>query len=160
GKERSFVYVRRILDREGNALEDDTVAEDPQLAAAARLDRVAALAGIAAPPAIPARAAYLMSRLLAHEVTYGFAGVLRETKLHAAGKPGTSRDTHDTLFIAYTSQWTTLVWMGDDKKERALGRQDAAYITVVPLWSRYMHEAARGYPNRPIPWAVPPGVKA
>ncbi len=159
GKEKSFVYVRRILDRDGHAIEDDTVAEDPRLSAADRLDRIAALAGMAAPLAIPARAGYLMSKLLANEVTYGFAGVLRETKINAAGKTGTSSDTHDTLFIAYTPQWTTLVWMGDDRKERALGRHDAAYITVVPLWSRYMYEAARRYPNPTIPWAVPPGVK-
>ncbi|HWU87816.1 MAG TPA: transglycosylase domain-containing protein, partial [Kofleriaceae bacterium] len=160
GQEKSWVYVRRILDREGNAVEDNTVAEDPQLPAGDRIDRIAMLAGITAPPAIPSRAAYLMSKLLANEVTYGFANVLRETKLNAAGKTGTSSATHDTLFIAYTSQWTTLVWMGDDKKERALGRWDAAYITVVPLWSRYMYEAARGYPNPMIPWAIPPGVKA
>jgi penicillin-binding protein 1A len=159
GKEKSWVYVRRILDRAGNVLEDNTVAEDPQLPAGNRLDRVAALAGVVAPQAIPARAAYLMSKLLANEVTYGFASVLRETKLVAAGKTGTSSATHDTTFVAYTSQWTTLVWMGDDKKERALGRSDAAYITVVPLWTRYMHDAARGYPNQTIPWAVPPGVK-
>jgi penicillin-binding protein 1A len=160
GKEKSFVYVRRILDRDGNAIEDDTVPEDPRLSAGERLDRTAALAGIVAPNAIPTRPAFLMSKLLANEVTYGFANVLRETKINAAGKTGTSSATHDTLFVAYTSQFTTLVWMGDDKKERALGRHDAAYITVVPLWSRYMYEAARGYPNPTIPWVVPPGLKA
>src|SRR6185436_9308153 len=159
GKEKSWIYVRRVLDRDGNALEDDTVAEDPQLAPADRLDRIAALAGMPAPNAIPTRAAFLMSKLLANEVTYGFASVLRETKLNAAGKTGTSSATHDTLFIAYTSQFTTLVWMGDDKKERALGKYDAAYITVVPLWTRYMYEAAKGYPNPAIPWVVPPGLK-
>ena len=99
-----------------------------------------------------------MTRLLAHEVIYGFANVLRATQIHAAGKTGTSSDTHDTMFIAYTSKFTTLVWMGDDKKERALGKSDAAYMTVVPLWSRYMYEAARNYPNPEIPWVVPPGV--
>lgn len=159
GKERSWVYIRRVLDREGNTIDDNTVMEDPQLPVAARIDRAAALAGVAAVQAIPARTAYLMSKLLANEVTYGFASVLRETKVSAAGKTGTSSDTHDTLFIAYTPQWTTLVWMGDDKKERALGKRDAAYITVVPLWARYMYEAARGYPSPAIPWAVPPGVK-
>ncbi|MBA3392974.1 MAG: transglycosylase domain-containing protein [Deltaproteobacteria bacterium] len=158
GKEKNWVYVRRILDREGNALEDNTLVEDPQLAPADRFDRVAALAGVTAPQAIPARTAFLMTRLLAHEVIYGFANVLRATQIFAAGKTGTSSDTHDTAFIAYTSRFVTLVWMGDDKKERALGKSDAAYITVVPLWSRYMYEAARGYPNPAIPWSVPPGV--
>ena len=64
------------------------------------------------------------------------------------------------MFIAFTSKFTTLVWMGDDKKERALGKNDAAYMTVVPLWARYMYEEAKGFPNPTIPWAVPPGVKA
>jgi penicillin-binding protein 1A len=160
GSEKDWVYVRRIVDRDGRILEDATQPEDPMLPVVDRLDRTAALAGIEAPQAISARTAHLMNRLLAHEVTYGFAQVLRETKIHAAGKTGTSSATHDVMFIAYTSRFTTLVWMGDDKKERAVGAKDAAYMTVVPLWSRYMNEAARGYPNPQIPWSVPPGVKA
>lgn len=160
GSEKDWIYVRRILDRAGNAVEDNTVPGDPQLAAGDRYDRIAALSGVAAPQAIPPRTAFLMSKLLAAEVEYGFANVLRATGIPAAGKTGTSSDTHDTLFIAYTSKFTTLVWMGDDKKQRALGKSDAAYITVVPLWSRYMYEASRMYPQVKIPWKMPPGVKA
>ena len=159
GKEKNWIYVRRILDRDGNTVEDNTLADDPQLAASDRFDRIAKLSGIVAQQAIPARTAFLMSRLLAHEVIYGFANVLRATQIHAAGKTGTSSDTHDTLFIAYTSKFTTLTWMGDDHKVRALGKFDAAYMTAVPLWSRYMFEATRNYPNPDIPWSVPPGVK-
>jgi hypothetical protein len=29
---------------------------------------------------------------------------------------------------------------------------------MVPLWARYMHDAAQSYPNPPFPWKVPPGV--
>jgi penicillin-binding protein 1A len=159
GREKDWIYVRRILDRAGNTIEDNTVPEDPQLAMGDRFDRLAALAGIEAKQAIPARAAFLMSKLLAAEVEHGFANVLRATGISAAGKTGTSSATHDTMFIAYTSKFTTLVWMGDDKKQRALGKFDAAYMTVVPLWSRYMYEASRNYPSAKIPWEVPPGVK-
>jgi penicillin-binding protein 1A len=159
GHERDWIYVRRVLDRDGNAIEDNTVAEDPQLASADRFDRDAALAGVQAPQAIPARTAFLMTKLLEHEVEYGFANVLRATDIKAAGKTGTSSATSDNMFIAFTSKFTTLVWMGDDKRVRGLGKTDAAYMTVVPLWSRYMFEAARGYPNPDIPWKVPPGVK-
>lgn len=160
GKEKNWVYVRRILDRDGNTIEDNTLVDDPRLGAADRFDRFAALGGTAAPQAISPRTGYLISKLLAHEVEYGFANVLRATKIEAAGKTGTSSSTHDTLFIGYTSKFTTLVWMGDDKKERALGKSDAAYMTVVPLWTRYMYEAARNYPNPEIPWVLPPGVSA
>src|SRR5690606_26882509 len=96
--------------------------EDPQLSMADRFDRLAKLAGVQAPRAIPARAAYLMSKLLMLEVEHGFANVLRATGIPSAGKTGTSSATHDTMFIAYTSKVTTLVWMGDDKKQRALGK--------------------------------------
>jgi penicillin-binding protein 1A len=160
GHEKDWVYVRRILDREGNTVEDNTVAEDPQLTAGDRFDRLAAVAGIVPKQAIPVRTAYLMTKLLAQEVKFGFANVLRQTSVQAAGKTGTSSDTHDTLFIAFTSKFTTLTWMGDDRKERALGKTDAAYMTVVPVWSRYMLQAAKDYPNPEIPWVVPPGVKA
>jgi penicillin-binding protein 1A len=159
GHEKDWVYVRRVIDRDGNAVEDNTVAEDPQLSTADRYDRVAALAGVQAPQAIAPRTAFLMTKLLEKEVEYGFAGVLRETDIKAAGKTGTSSATHDNMFIAFTSKFTTLVWMGDDKKQRALGAKDAAYMTVVPLWARYMYEEAKGYPQKDIPWAVPPGVK-
>ena len=158
GKEKNWVYVRRIVDRNGHAIEDNTLPEDPQLDAASRLDRVAALAGMRASQAIPPRTAFLMQRLLEHEVEFGFANVLRATGLVAAGKTGTSSATHDNLFIAFTAKFTTLVWMGDDYNERALGKSDAAYMTVVPLWARYMYESAHSYPNTPIPWIVPPGV--
>lgn len=158
GREKDWVYVRRILDRSGNAIEDATLPSDAYLSAEDRFDRVAALAGFKAPRAISARTAFLTSKLLAQMVKYGFTSVLRRTDLHAAGKTGTSSDTHDNSFVAFTSRFTTTAWMGDDKKQRALGRKDAAYMTVVPLWARYMYEATKGYPNPEIPWAVPEGV--
>ncbi|MEZ4363730.1 MAG: transglycosylase domain-containing protein [Kofleriaceae bacterium] len=157
-RERDWIYVRRILDRSGNILEDATLPSDPYLDMAARLDRVAALGGVPEEQAISARTAFLISKLLAQMVNHGFTSVLRQTKLHAAGKTGTSSDTHDNSFVAFTSRFTTTAWMGDDKKQRALGRKDAAYMTVVPLWSRYMYEATRAFPNPEIPWSVPPGV--
>jgi penicillin-binding protein 1A len=159
GADKQWVYVRRIVDRGGNVVEDNTVAEDARLPAADRFDRTAALAGVEPEQAIAVRTAWLMSKLLAHEVEFGFASVLRATAVNAAGKTGTSSATFDNLFIAFTSKFTTLTWMGDDKRVRALGKSDAAYMTVVPLWARYMYEAAKGYPNPTIPWNTPPGIK-
>ncbi|HRC58527.1 MAG TPA: penicillin-binding transpeptidase domain-containing protein, partial [Kofleriaceae bacterium] len=157
-RERDWIYVRRIVDRRGNTLEDGTLPSDAYLPAADRFDRVAALTGFEPPRAIAARTAFLATKLLGQMVNYGFTSVLRRTELHAAGKTGTSSDTHDNSFVAFTSRFVTAAWMGDDKKQRALGKKDAAYMTVVPLWARYMYEATRNYPNPEIPWQVPPGV--
>jgi penicillin-binding protein 1A len=158
GKWIDWVYVRRVFDRTGNLIEDNTVYYDPMLPADDRLDRLAATAGIAPKQAIPARAAFLTNKLLAQVITHGFARVIRDTGIHAAGKTGTSSFTMDTTFIGYTSRWISTVWMGDDMRERPLGRTDAAYIVVEPMWARFMAQAAIGHPNREIPWEVPPGV--
>jgi penicillin-binding protein 1A len=158
GVEKDWIYVRRIVDRSGVVIEDNTVADDANLLPADRLDRIAATAGRMAQQAIPARTAYLISKMLAQMVTHGFTNTLRATDIHAAGKTGTSSDTHDNSFISFTSRFTVATWLGDDKKERALGRKDAAYMTVVPLFARYMFDAARGFPNPEFPWNVPSGV--
>lgn len=158
GRRVEWTYVRRMYDRDGALLEDNTVPMDPMLPAGDRLDRVFATAGTAAPAVIAPRTAYLTSKLLRTAIKHGFASILRRTHLRVAGKTGTSSATMDTLFVAYTSRWITTVWLGDDMRVRPLGDADAAYITVVPMWTRYMVEVAGDHPNEEIPWSVPDGV--
>jgi penicillin-binding protein 1A len=158
GRWVDWVYVRRILDRDGHVLEDNTVAVDPGLRAGDRLDRLQATAGVAPRQAISARTAYLTSKLLSQTMRHGFATVVRQAGINAAGKTGTSSATMDTSFVGYTSRWITSVWLGDDMRVRPLGRDDAAYMTVVPMWARYMYETTLGHPNQEIPWEVPEGV--
>ncbi len=158
GRSLEWKWVRRILDREGNILEDNTVYFDAALTAAERLDRMHDTAGIHPEQAIDARAAYLTSKLLRQTIKSGFSGIVRRTGLVSAGKTGTSSATMDNTFVSYTSRWITTVWMGDDIRERPLGLKDAAYMTVEPMWARYMREAALGHPNLEIPWNRPEGV--
>jgi penicillin-binding protein 1A len=158
GRFIDWTYVKRVLDRDGNVLEDNTVYYDPMLTPAERLKRLQVTAGKGARQAIQARTGYLTSKLLRQVIKFGFASILRATGINAAGKTGTSSATMDTLFVAYTSKWITSVWLGDDMRERPLGRDDAAYMTVVPFWSKYMARATLGHPNKEIPWQVPSGV--
>jgi penicillin-binding protein 1A len=158
GRWVDWVYVRRILDRDGQVLEDNTVPADPGLRAGDRLDRLYAKAGVAPKQAIRARTAYLTSKLLRQTIRHGFATIVRQAGINAAGKTGTSSATMDTSFVAYTSRWITSVWLGDDMRVRPLGRDDAAYMTVVPMWARYMHETTKEHSNEEIPWEVPAGV--
>ncbi len=160
GKWLDWTFVRRVLDRDGNAVEDNTVVYDPMLGPGDRLDRAFATAGVEAKQAIKPRTAFLISKLLGKMVEHGLTKTVRNTELNAAGKTGTSDMTYDTQFLAFTSRFITTVWAGDDKRVRTLGREDAAYITIVPLWARYMWEVASGYPNEQVPWKVPPGVDA
>jgi penicillin-binding protein 1A len=147
-----------VLDRDGAVLEDHTVHWDPMLAPAERLDRLAATAGIVPRQAIPARTAYLTTKLLRSVVSDGYSGALRQIEIPAAGKTGTSSATMDLWFVAFTSNWLTTYWMGDDLRERPLGKDDAAFMMATPVWARYVAEAEAGWPHTEIPWEVPAGV--
>ncbi|HJX64681.1 MAG TPA: hypothetical protein VJ860_12120, partial [Polyangia bacterium] len=55
---------RRVRDRAGNVVEDNTAASDPMGPPDVRLDRMVALAGWSTKTVIPPRAAWLTSQLL------------------------------------------------------------------------------------------------
>lgn len=154
------VSVRRVRDRTGKILEDNTWVGDPMGRPEDRLDQIVALAGKVRKPVISPHTAYLTSKLLRHVVTRGHAPAIRNASILAAGKTGTSSATMDVWFIGYTSRWMTTAWVGDDLRERPLGAKDAAFMITVPMFARYINEVAVGQPLREIPWDRPPGVKA
>jgi len=153
------VYIRRIRDRNGTVIEDNSAPEDPAGPPGDRLDRLVALAGHKTEPVISPRTAYLTSTLLRHVVTRGHAPAIRNSGLLAAGKTGTSSATMDTWFVGYTSRWMTTTWMGDDLRRRPLGLKDAAFMLTVPMFARYMTEVTAGQPLQDVPWSRPKGVK-
>jgi penicillin-binding protein 1A len=154
------VYIRRIRDRNGAAVEDHTAPGDPFGKPSERLDRLVALASVRVEPVISPRTAHLTSILLRHVVTRGHAPSIRSAGLYAAGKTGTSSATMDTWFIGYTSRWMTSTWIGDDLRERPLGLKDAAFMLTVPMFARFITEVAANQPLRDVPWQRPPGVRA
>ena len=153
------VYLRRVRDRAGHIVEDNTAVSDPMGPPDARLDRMVALAGGSVKNVIPPRAAWLTSQLLRRVVTKGHAPALRSTGLLVAGKTGTSSATMDTWFIGYTSRSMITTWIGDDRRERPLGYKDAAFMLNVPMAGRFLWETTAGQPLREIPWERPPGVR-
>lgn len=159
GRPSTPVSVRRVLDRRGRVVEDHTAWDDPWLDAGAKMDRVAALAGVTVEPVIDPRTAWLTSRLMREIVTTGHSGPIRATKVIAAGKTGTSSRTSDVWFIGYTSKWMTTAWIGDDTYQRQLGYKDASFMLSVPMWARYLYAVAGDAPLEEIPWERPKGVK-
>jgi len=153
------VYVRRVRNRAGQLLEDNTAVSDPMGSPDERLDRMVALAGKRIKNAIPPRAAWLTSQLLRRVVTKGHAPSLRSSGVLVAGKTGTSSATMDTWFVGYTSRFMVTTWIGDDRRERPLGYKDAAYMLTVPMAARFLVEVTPGQPLQEIPWERPPGVR-
>jgi len=159
GRPSQPVSVRRVLDRRGRVVEDHTAYDDPWLDAGAKLDRVAALAGVETAPVIEPRTAWLTSKLLREIVTTGHSGPIRATKVISAGKTGTSSRTSDVWFIGYTSRWMTTAWIGDDTYQRQLGYKDASFMLSVPMWARYLYQVAGDMPLDEIPMTLPKGLK-
>lgn len=146
------VMIRRIRDAAGHIVEDNTWPSDPMLQTGERIDRMIALLGYRDRQVIPAKAAYLTSILLRKVITDGHNETIRDIGFPAAGKTGTASNTMDTWFCGYTSRWAVLTWLGDEKYERPLGENDAAFVTTSPQWGRFMYDAARFALHREIPW--------
>ena len=140
------VYIRRIFDRHGVLLEDNTSPDDPMGLQTQRLSRLVTLAGQQQAPVIAPRTAHLTSQLLRRVVSRGHCPALRATGIPVAGKTGTSSKTMDVWFVGYTSRWMTTSWIGDDKRERDLGLKDAAFMLTVPVYARYLVDVADGFP--------------
>ncbi len=153
------VSIRRVRDRAGRILEDNSWVGDPMGRPDDRLDQLVLGAGKQAAPVISPRTAWLTSTLLRHVVTKGHAPAIRNAAIMAAGKTGTSSATMDVWFIGYTSRWMTTAWVGDDLRQRPLGAKDAAFMITVPMFARYINEVTVGQPLKEIPWERPPGVK-
>ena len=153
------VYIRRVVDRQGNVIEDNTAVSDPMGTPSARLDRLAAVAGQREKIVIPPRTAWLTSQLLRKVVTRGHAPALRAIGVPVAGKTGTSSATMDTWFVGYTSRWMVTSWIGDDRRERPLGFKDAAFMLTVPMLGRFLTETTTLQSLKDIPWERPASVR-
>lgn len=108
--------------------------------------------------AIPADIAYQMNVLLKGPTDYGTAkGVSRKLGYPVAGKTGTTSNYYDALFVGYSPQIATGVWVGFDTRT-SLGKGESGARVCLPIWMRFMATAIRKYPvgDFSIPSAFPP----
>ncbi len=158
GKRVPWRYIKSIRNADGEIISDNAVYEDPWLFGERRVSRFLG-DGSRGPQVMSPRAAFLTSKLLHKVVTHGFSSILRKIEIPAAGKTGTSSDTMDMAFVGFTSRRVISALYLDDRRIRPLGLKDAAYKTVLPLWSRYVHDIESDYPHPKNPWVVPEGIK-
>ena len=89
----------------------------------------------------------LMVEMLAAVIDQG-TGRAARTPWPAAGKTGTSQDWRDAWFVAFTREYVTGVWIGNDNgapMDRVTGGGLPAR-----LWARFMTEAQAGIAPRPL----------
>ncbi|BAC88103.1 transglycosylase domain-containing protein [Gloeobacter violaceus] len=117
--------VRRIVDSQGKVLY-----------AAVPRTRVALSSAVAA----------TVTRMLEQVIANG-TGRKAAIDRPAAGKTGTSENYRDLLFVGYTPQLVTGVWLGNDDNRPTRGSSALAAV----LWGRYMGRVMATFPVKAFP---------
>jgi penicillin-binding protein 1A len=156
GEKRPATFVKRVLDRDGNVLEDHADYRDPWLPIEERL--AAGVAEVERPreQVMDERTAYILVRLMREVATVGTGAQAARLGKPAAGKTGTTNDSFDTWFMGFTHDLATGVWLGYDINETPLGKYETGGHASLPIWLDYMSVALK---DRPQPeFEAPPGV--
>lgn len=149
GERRPLRFIRRVVDRYGNVLEDYGASWDPTYDLSSRLTR--AYEELVTPPqqVLDRPTAYVMVSLLKNVVEGGTGVGAQRLGLPAAGKTGTTNDSYDAWFMGFTRHMVTGVWVGHDTKERPLGVSEQGGRTALPIWVDYMIGAYNDYTTDP-----------
>lgn len=118
------VFVRKILDRDGKAMEDAHPLQEK---------------------VIDQTTAYIMTHLLEGVVQHGTGQRVRALNRPAAGKTGTTNNLFDAWFMGYTPRYITGTWVGFDE-ERSLGEGETGSRAASPIWLAFMKRILEGTP--------------
>lgn len=164
------VFIRRVLDRDGQLLlenvrlESPPAGDDPRAGTRNEPARApfARPEPAAAETAGPAQAldpphAFLVADLLRAPIEHpgGTSARARALGRPAAGKTGTTNDQGDAWFVGFTPDVAAGVWVGFDVRQ-VLGAKETGGRAALPIWVEFMKAAHEGRPVRDFP--VPEGV--
>ncbi|HSJ97335.1 MAG TPA: penicillin-binding transpeptidase domain-containing protein, partial [Myxococcota bacterium] len=170
------IFIRRVLDRDGQVLLENVRLTSPQQASEASAQRgeaerspQAVLAEI--PPrqpftepapepaghALDPPLAFLVADLLRAPIEHpgGTSARAKALGRPAAGKTGTTNDQGDAWFVGFTPDVAAGVWVGFDVRQ-VLGAKETGGRAALPIWIEFMKAAHEGRPVRDFP--VPEGV--
>lgn len=166
GVRRPLKMIRRIIDRHGAILVDESVPWDADLDLRSQLDRAYSLMTTPEVRALDAQTAFITTSLLKNVILYGTGSAANQLGQVIAGKTGTTNDNMDAWFMGFTRQVVTGVWVGHDDKLRPLGVGEQGGRTALPIWLSFMTRALQDHtkqPSRIIPqgdFEPPEGVIA
>ncbi|OGP64096.1 MAG: penicillin-binding protein, partial [Deltaproteobacteria bacterium RBG_13_47_9] len=134
GKTFRPAFIKKILDRNGNLIEENPPlfylkesAEDESL--------------------ISPQTAYLMTHLLEGVVQHGTGWRAKALGRPAAAKTGTTDQFFDAWFIGYTPEFITGVWVGFDD-EKSIGENETGSRAASPIWVAFMTRLLKEKPVR------------
>jgi penicillin-binding protein 1A len=137
------VFVKKILDRDGNLLEENFpfsyFEESPEEG-----------------QVITPQTAFLMTYLLEGVVQHGTGWRAKSLGRPVAAKTGTTDQFMDAWFIGYTPELITGVWVGFDE-ERSLGENETGARAASPIWVAFMSKILKDKPRKEF--SVPEGLE-
>jgi len=128
------VFITKILDRDGNVLEEHQPKREK---------------------VIEKNTAYIMTNLLEGVVKNGTGWRAKALKRPVAGKTGTTNNLYDAWFVGYTPRYITGTWVGFDE-EGSLGKSETGSRAASPIWLGFMQRILADKPVRVF--QVPEGV--
>lgn len=144
GLKKPTYFVRKIEDRFGRMVEDHTSYDDPW---ASLQDRVAAGYARMYEPGeqvLSPETAFIVTDLMRSVVLNGTGGPANKLGKPAAGKTGTTNDSFDAWFTAFTRDLVTSAWVGYDLNPHPLGKYETGGRAALPIWLAYMSKALDG----------------
>jgi penicillin-binding protein 1A len=150
------VFLKRVVDRDGNVLEQHASPDDPWQTHPQKFSALYRLLEERPQRLMAADEAYLLHYLLTQVATAGTAARASSLGHPVAGKTGTTNDSFDTWFAGYTPTLVTTVWVGYDTYEYPLSVGEQGGRTSLPIWLDYMGPSLAGRTERA--WGPPAGV--
>lgn len=149
-------FIRRVEDRYGNILEDNSDFYDADVTFVRRIER--GIESVLNPPerVLNADSAFILVRMLRDVCMFGTAAAASAIKQPVAGKTGTTNDSFDAWFMGFTRNLVTGVWVGYDKYEIPLGKRETGGKAALPIWMAYAKKVFEGK-NEPD-FYPPPGI--
>jgi penicillin-binding protein 1A len=135
GQRTTPYLIRKIVDRNGNILEEHQVQSES---------------------VISPQTAFVMTDILTSVIERGTGRRAKKLGRPAAGKTGTTNDFRDAWFIGYTPSVLTGVWVGHDNDSISLGKKEAGGRVACPIWLYYMQHWLQDQPVEEF--TAPPGV--
>jgi len=143
GKIFKPIFIKKILDRDGNLLEENQPLFYPKESPDG--ERV-----------LTPQTAYLMTHLLEGVVQNGTGWKAKALRRPVAAKTGTTDQFLDAWFIGYTPEFITGVWVGFDD-ETSLGENETGSRAASPIWVTFMSKVLKDKPLQDFP--IPEGIE-
>jgi penicillin-binding protein 1A len=95
-----------------------------------------------------------LTYMLYNVVVSGTGGYASLHGREAAGKTGTTQDSHDAWFVGFTTDYVTAAWVGNDDSSPTRGVTGGTLPAYI--WRDAMLTAEQGLPLKPLAKSAPP----